>query len=74
MHPHTLLIYALLLAGLGTMEATVSRKSRGVNLALDGRATGVTSCTAYGAGFVNCGKNGCYNPSAGESCCSDGSQ
>ena len=28
----------------------------------------------YGAGNVECGSNGCYNPGAGEDCCSNGSE
>lgn len=36
---------------------------------------GTPSCAEqYGAGNVRCGDHSCYNPSAGEDCCSDGSQ
>lgn len=35
---------------------------------------GSNSCAAtYGAGNIPCGQSGCYDPTAGESCCGDGS-
>ncbi len=37
-------------------------------------ASGISDCEAtYGGGNIPCGQDGCYDPTAGESCCGDGS-
>lgn len=71
MRPHVIL-HALFLVYLEKVCAVAEAEAVPADQRLLPRA-GPSCAQQFGTGNVACGRNGCYNPSAGESCCKGGS-